>query len=213
MPELLWKSYIDFEVQQGEFQLARQLYERLLERTVHVKVWISYAKFEISAENEEEGLNVPLARRIYERANECLKGLAEKESRVLVLEAWRDFERDHGDEATLKKVLERMPRKVKKRQKIVSESGVEEGWEEVFDFLFPEDEMARPNLKLLAAAKNWKRKQDTDPPVAAPMETNQTEQVEGSEEQQEEQPANDEAPNDDGAEQEPSAEANEAADE
>ncbi|XP_053671949.1 protein crooked neck [Anopheles nili] len=165
MPELLWKSYIDFEVQQSEFLLARQLYERLLERTIHVKVWISYAKFEISAENEEEGLNVPLARRIYERANECLKSLAEKESRVLVLEAWRDFERDHGDESSLNKVLEKMPRKVKKRQKIISESGVEEGWEEVFDFIFPEDEMTRPNLKLLAAAKNWKRKQDTEPPV------------------------------------------------
>lgn len=38
MPELLWKAYIDFEVSQGEVAHARQLYERLLERTHHVKV-------------------------------------------------------------------------------------------------------------------------------------------------------------------------------
>lgn len=38
MPELLWKSYIDFEIGQGEHENARTLYERLLDRTKHVKV-------------------------------------------------------------------------------------------------------------------------------------------------------------------------------
>lgn len=38
MPELLWKAYIDFEVNLGELDKARLLYERLLERTLHVKV-------------------------------------------------------------------------------------------------------------------------------------------------------------------------------
>lgn len=38
MPELLWKSYIDFEISQDETENARQLFERLLERTLHVKV-------------------------------------------------------------------------------------------------------------------------------------------------------------------------------
>ena len=43
MPELLWKAYIDFEIAEGEAERARQLYERLLERTQHVKVFISAA--------------------------------------------------------------------------------------------------------------------------------------------------------------------------
>lgn len=34
----------------------------------------------------------------------------------------------------------------------------EEGWEEFFDYIFPEDESAKPNLKLLANAKLWKKK-------------------------------------------------------
>lgn len=163
MPELLWKAYIDFEVAQGESELARQLYERLLERTQHVKVWMSYAKFELTSQLAEEDadMNVRLARRVYERANDTLRQLGDKESRVLLLEAWRDFERESGDKDSLEKVMDKMPRRVKKRQKIVSETGVEEGWEEVFDYIFPEDEMARPNLKLLAAAKMWKKLKET----------------------------------------------------
>lgn len=82
----------------------------------------------------------------------------------MLLEAWRDFEKEHGNATTLEKVTEKMPRRVKKRQKIVSDTGVEEGWEEVFDYIFPEDEMARPNLKLLAAAKNWKKRRDVTEP-------------------------------------------------
>ena len=38
MPEVLWKSFIDFEVEQEEWDNSRALYRRLLERTQHVKV-------------------------------------------------------------------------------------------------------------------------------------------------------------------------------
>jgi hypothetical protein len=38
MPELVWKAYIDFEAEQGERERTRHLYERLLEKTGHVKV-------------------------------------------------------------------------------------------------------------------------------------------------------------------------------
>lgn len=38
MPEVLWKSYIDFEVDESEFDKARDLYHRLLTRTNHPKV-------------------------------------------------------------------------------------------------------------------------------------------------------------------------------
>ncbi|GLV37255.1 crooked neck [Carabus blaptoides fortunei] len=164
MPELLWKAYIDFEVSQDETERARQLYERLLERTVHVKVWMSYAKFEFNIETEDK-MNVPLARRVYERANDCLRSNAEKESRVLLLEAWKEFENTHGDETSIEKVNSKMPKRIKKRQKVIAEDGTEEGWEEVFDYIFPEDEAARPNLKLLAAAKNWKKQKVTDDTV------------------------------------------------
>ena len=37
-PERLWMQYIDFEIGLGLRDHARTLYERLLERTQHVKV-------------------------------------------------------------------------------------------------------------------------------------------------------------------------------
>jgi hypothetical protein len=40
---------IDFEVQEGEQERARALYEHLIEMISHFKVWISYALFEAEA--------------------------------------------------------------------------------------------------------------------------------------------------------------------
>lgn len=53
MPELIWKSWIDFEYDEEEFDRTRELYERLLRRTSHVKVWVSFAQFEANAGNAE----------------------------------------------------------------------------------------------------------------------------------------------------------------
>jgi crooked neck len=49
MPELIWKSWIDFEYEEEEYERTRDLYERLLRRTSHVKVWVSFAQFEANA--------------------------------------------------------------------------------------------------------------------------------------------------------------------
>ena len=93
MPELLWKSYIDFEIEEGERENARTLYERLVEKSGHHKVWISYALFEAEpikvsraireeaeVEEEEDEENVPIvpgdpgrARQIFDRGYKYLK--------------------------------------------------------------------------------------------------------------------------------------------
>lgn len=36
------------------------------------------------------------------------------------------------------------------------------GWEEYYDYIFPEDAANQPNLKLLAMAKMWKKQQQED---------------------------------------------------
>ena len=94
MPEVLWKAYIDFEIEEGERATARSLYERLIALSGHVKVWISYALFEAEPipipraereeeeededeEDEEERKTVPgdsvLARQVFERGYKDLK--------------------------------------------------------------------------------------------------------------------------------------------
>ena len=66
------------------------MYERLLEKTDHVKVWINYAKFEINIpegeEEEDEEEERPVseeakrrARKIFERANKVMKDKELKE--------------------------------------------------------------------------------------------------------------------------------------
>lgn len=79
MPELLWKAYIDFEFEEGERERTRALYERLLEKSKHLKIWLAYARFEMAKigggdddeeeEENEEGAPDPVkARALYERA-------------------------------------------------------------------------------------------------------------------------------------------------
>ena len=92
MPELLWKAYIDFEVEEGEREAARKLYERLVLVSGHVKVWISFALF------EAEPMPIPRA----EREEEEEEQEEEEESEVKMvpgdpIQARQVFERGYKD--------------------------------------------------------------------------------------------------------------------
>ena len=181
-PEILWKLYIDFEISEGERVRARELYERLLERTKHVKVWISFARFEslplhkLALEDEAEGSNpnaeddIPTydmqqqARDLYKRAYRYFRDPTAdmKEECVMLLEAWKAFELEFGSEDSVKEVEEKMPRQVKRRRPVQDENGEEVGMEEYYDYIFPDEAGAAPNLKLLQAAYKWKKQKTSD---------------------------------------------------
>ncbi|KAM9681981.1 crooked neck-like protein 1 isoform 1-T1 [Dama dama] len=156
MPEVLWKSYIDFEIEQEETERTRNLYRRLLQRTQHVKVWISFAQFELSSGKEG---SLAKCRQIYEEANKTMRNCEEKEERLMLLESWRSFEDEFGTASDKERVDKLMPEKVKKRRKVQADDGSDAGWEEYYDYIFPEDAANQPNLKLLAMAKLWKKQQ------------------------------------------------------
>lgn len=166
MPELLWKAYIDFEEGEGEYERTRALYERLLSKTDHVKVWTSWAQFEIGVPDsdaaDEDDDNRPIseaaksrARQIFTRAHTRLKDRDLKEDRVALLNAWRSFEAIHGSKEDQEKIEQQMPRKVKKRRKLDDDS-----FEEYVDYVFPaDDESAAKLAKLMANAQRWKQAQ------------------------------------------------------
>ncbi len=166
MPELVWKSYIDFEEEEGEYERARALYERLLEKTGHVKVWISYAHFEINVpeDDENEDEEAPIgeeakarARKVFERANDNIKRRDAPEERAALLAAWMSFEATHGDEEQREEMSKRQPRRVKKRR--MMEDG---SYEEFAEWVFPEAGEAEATKKLgglLEAARRWKEQQ------------------------------------------------------
>ncbi|KAK6295066.1 hypothetical protein J4Q44_G00342920 [Coregonus suidteri] len=159
MPEVLWKSYMDFEMEQEECDNTRGLYQRLLQRTQHVKVWISYAQYELSIDTSDR---LQRCRGIFEEANKGLRSCEEKEERLMLLESWKEFEQEFGSDTTRERVKKLLPEKVKKRRKLTAEDGSDAGWEEYYDYIFPEDAANQPNLKLLAMAKMWKRQQQED---------------------------------------------------
>merc|ERR1711971_982315 len=207
MPELLWKQYIDFEVEQEEYDKARLLYKNLLSKTNHVKVWLSLAQFEIQTEEESQGSNISRARKVYEDANQRLREDAikandeaqAKEFRVLLLESWRDFEFENEDEECIEKVKNLMPKRVKKRRRIEQDEdapgGADAGgWEEYFDYIFPEDEGAKPNLKLLAMAKMWKKKKEVEPEPETETSTPEKDMKEESDTEEERIPISEEIP-------------------
>lgn len=173
MPELLWKAYIDFEISEGEIERTRLLYERLLDRTKHLKVWISYAKFEASVglegsdrsdkaqlENsdpsyrEEQIVRIQRCRGIFERAFDYFRTSAPemKEERAMLLEEWANMETVFADLGDLSLVQSKLPRKVKRKRAISSEDGTPAGFEEYIDYIFPDEVAMAPNLKILEAA-------------------------------------------------------------
>lgn len=156
MPELLWKAYIDFEIQNEDYDRVRKVYRNLLERTKHVKVWISFAQFEVSIEAFDN------VRAIFDEGNNILKTESDsKEDRALLLESWKEFEAQFGDAKTLAEVTKKLPRRVKKRRPVQDENGEDAGWEEYFEYLFPDEETATSATKLLELAQRWKRQAQT----------------------------------------------------
>jgi len=157
MPENLWKRYIDFEISlntKDALQRARELYGRLLERTDHVKVWISFAKFEMlhNKQNKEAGREI--FSKAYDRLKEKQKKSPDdieiKENRALLLQSWLEEEEKLGAKQEAEKLQSLQPQKVKRKRQIEDDGG----WEEYYDFIFPDD--PKKGLKLLQLAKKWK---------------------------------------------------------
>jgi crooked neck len=153
MPELIWRFYIDFEIQNGQFEQARALYKRLLQRTKHVKVWISFAKFEASIGRPGT------SREIFKLGFQTLKSAELNEERVMLWESWRDFEQEQGITGSLDSVMINIPKRVRKRRKIVTTDGQDAGFEEYCDYIFPDTKNLRSGLKLMEAAEKWAKKE------------------------------------------------------
>ncbi len=157
-PQALWSHYIEFEVKRGHYSEVRALFERLLEKTQHVRVWINYAQFEAQVNAPDK------ARAVFERADQYLKRECEDEdrveARVLLLEAHLQFEGVWGNGEQQREIAQKQPTKIKKRRAITTADGAEAGYEEYYDYRFPDDEKQKDSLNtLLERAKQWKLQQ------------------------------------------------------
>jgi len=175
MPELLWKAYIDFEVEEGERARARALYERLAVSSGHWKVWVAYATFEAQPiqlprderdDEDEEGDDedeerepkmvegdLELARQVFQKGYKDLKSKGLKNERVALLQVWKSFEEQRGTAEDVANVEDMMPVQSKRRS-VDEETGqlVED-----YDYIFADDEReANPtSIKFLQMAHAW----------------------------------------------------------
>lgn len=188
-PEVLWRAYIDFEVAAGETKRVVQLYERLLDKTGHVKVWLAYAHYLASSGAVK---SATATRDIYVRADRLLKdrivetpvsgggGVAGGDAvaaavreaaasdRVRLLDDWmawersvaadRDMEVNLEDDENVKRVAALMPKRIKRRRAVTDSRGADAGWEEYYEYVFPEEQEVNPKLRILEAARQWKLK-------------------------------------------------------
>jgi crooked neck len=131
------------------------LYSRLLDKSKHVKVWISRAQF------ESDIGQLDLARAAFAEAENYFKAESLKEERVIILEAWYEFEKRFGDSESQSRLQGKLPQRVKRKRALYGSDGSEIGVEEYFDYTFPEEVSVAPGLRLLQAAKQWKSKVST----------------------------------------------------
>ncbi|KAH9799186.1 Crooked neck protein [Citrus sinensis] len=146
LPEFLWK------ISQGEYARTRALYERLLDRTKHLNVWISYVKFEASAMSEDGGnpdtsedlreqkkqsiqrtrisyFSISSLRVFEEAINYYRTSVPElKEERAMLLEEWLNMESNFGELGDVSLVHTKLPKKLKKRRQIASYDGLSVGY-------------------------------------------------------------------------------------
>jgi crooked neck len=94
---------------------------------------------------------------IFERGDNSLRQQELKAERVVLLEAWKQFEQEFGSQENVEIVEKKMPRTVKKRRRV--EDGT---FEEYFDYVFTDEQAEskeKGSMKLLAMAHAWKKQQ------------------------------------------------------
>eukprot|EP00657_Telonema_sp_P-1_P008260 TRINITY_DN29089_c0_g1_i1.p1 TRINITY_DN29089_c0_g1~~TRINITY_DN29089_c0_g1_i1.p1 ORF type:complete len:105 (+),score=54.33 TRINITY_DN29089_c0_g1_i1:127-441(+) len=97
---------------------------------------------------------------IRDRYKEGLESLGEseqKEERLMLLEDWIAFEKQHGDQGTVEEAEKMQPKRILKKRPIQTADGSEAGWEEYYEYIFPDEKGTAPNLKLLEMAQAWKK--------------------------------------------------------
>ncbi|KAJ3805374.1 hypothetical protein F5876DRAFT_51933, partial [Lentinula aff. lateritia] len=173
MPELLWKAYVDFEIEEGERETARSLYERLISLSGHVKpIALPRAMREDDEDDEDvEQKMVPgdpdRARQVFDRAYKEMKSKGLKDERVALLEVWKTFEETHGTADDVAKVQGMMPIVSKKRHVDQETGQMVEDWELVF--ADDERENNPTSFKFLQMAHAWKTNQNKGGNDAKPI--------------------------------------------
>jgi len=153
MPELVWKRYIDLEVVHEELERARDVWQRLLGKSNHVRVFIAYSEFEARTAKSMKD-----CREALDRGVQHFKAENRSEERSMLLEHWLKIEQEFGEEKDVELVEQRQPKRVQKRRAVPGGVDGQDAFEEYMDYVFPDDKPQQQNLKILEMAREWKKR-------------------------------------------------------
>ncbi|KAK1444747.1 pre-mRNA splicing factor [Babesia gibsoni] len=145
MPETIWNRYIDIEKGWQQYPYVRNIYERLLLKTAHIKVFKGYSQFEFECGNLDKG------RAVTERGLDYYKTSNNSVERTALLLHLLQMEREFGDEDSAAKAKSRQPKKVRRKKKLEDGTSAED-----IIYVFPDDGLQQS--KILQAAMKWKQK-------------------------------------------------------
>ena len=92
------------------------------------------------------------------------------ENRLTILDTWKSFEDEHGqsDSDAFHTLKLHLPKRIKKRRKVtMTQDGESGGWEEYWDYIFPEEEEQKSSFKLLQMARAWKETKQVEDSYSA----------------------------------------------
>ncbi|KAK2197019.1 bifunctional Tetratricopeptide-like helical domain superfamily/Pre-mRNA-splicing factor Syf1-like/HAT (Half-A-TPR) repeat [Babesia duncani] len=145
-PENVWNRYIEIEEQWQQYPMVRNIYERLLLKSNHIKVYKAYSEFEFKTSSPEDG------RAIVQRGLDLYKAESLHVERAQLILHLVEMERQYGDAESLEKARSRRAKRVLKRSKLANGQTVEN-----IVHVFPDDEQG--TSKMLQAALRWKQAQ------------------------------------------------------
>lgn len=152
-PHLLWKRYLEMEQEWGEVEKVRALYERLLDKSSHFKVFKAYSEFEFS-----ETKDVERGRKIIERSITLFKEQQMPYDRKFMVDHWIAMENLYGSKDKAADIVKTLkPKAVVVRRKAVDSQGdsVELG-KPITTYVFPDDEIMQSKEEHVAFASKAK---------------------------------------------------------
>lgn len=159
----LLASFVEFLRDHFHYDHARSVFRQVLSAADSPHTWIEFALFELTILNSEQLAVVEQGvdemhfsvgnpqkentRRVFNEAYRHYRDGNDGEKAMVVLDAWKNYEGDHGDSAQLQAVEKKVPTKVVRRRTV-------DGEEHMYhEYVFPKE---APNLsKFLASAKKW----------------------------------------------------------
>ncbi|CAK9103311.1 unnamed protein product [Durusdinium trenchii] len=146
---------VDEPVSQEQLDNARKVWQQLLSKSHHVRVYIAYSDFEaVTCQSVEK------AREALEEGQKHFKVEDRNEERAMLLEHLLKLERELGDEKSIEAAEGRQAKREKKRRLIPGGEGEDgqDAYEDYMEYVFPEDDKGQQNLKILEMARLWKKR-------------------------------------------------------